>query len=99
MLAEGMMLSSRIGRESVRWKAGPSVGWTVAVIGVNNTDPRGKSGLHRARWWVTPTRGNGSRFGAGRHRAGQCNRKIPPLSYSVSASVRELLRTHTRTHT
>src|SRR6478736_6528514 len=36
----------------------------------------GKSGLHRARWWVTPTPGNGSVLpGAGRQRAGQCNRK------------------------
>ena len=36
----------------------------------------GKSGLHRARWWVTPTLGNGFGLpGLGRQRAGQCNRK------------------------
>ena len=40
-------------------------------------NPRGgKSGLHRARWWVTPTPGNGSGLPArSAKRAGQCNRK------------------------
>src|SRR5258708_2993963 len=41
----------------------------------------GKSGLHRMRWWVTPTvrggRGHGSAAAEG---PGQCNRKIPPAS-------------------
>src|SRR5262249_55111081 len=47
-------------------------------------DSRGKSGLRRARWWVTPTLGNGFGLpGLGRQRAGQCNRKETAGSFFV----------------
>ncbi len=40
--------------EPLPWVGG-RVGWTIAVC---RWVHRGKSGLHRARWWVTPTRGD-----------------------------------------